>query len=67
MPAQSQSQRSLIFAKRDQYGSYKETPKKWKWIWSKDWENKGKLPERVSEKIVKESLEEFINDELFGI
>lgn len=69
MPAKSQSQRGLIFARRDQYGSKKNTPKKWKWIWDEDWENKGKLPKKVKKKkneSVNEAyevpLEAYIND-----
>lgn len=46
MPAKSQSQRGLIFAKRDQYKSKAKTPDKWKWIWDEGWENKGKLPKK---------------------
>jgi hypothetical protein len=62
MPARSQSQRGLIFARRDQYGSKKDTPKKWKWIWDDDWENKGKLPKKVKKKkVVSESLNEFLS------
>lgn len=49
MPAKSQSQRGLVFSKRDQYGSEAKTPKKWKWVWEEEWENKGKLPDKVSE------------------
>lgn len=44
MPAVSQKQRSLIFGKRNQYKTEEKTPKKWKWIWEEEWENKGKLP-----------------------
>lgn len=68
MPAKSQAQRGLIFSRRDQYGSKKNTPKKWKWIWDEDWENKGKLPKKVKKKkknesaLVSESLEEFLNE-----
>ena len=68
MPAKSQAQRGLIFARRDQYGSKKNTPKKWKWIWDEDWENKGKLPKRkrkkkkVKEGFVSASLEDFLNE-----
>jgi hypothetical protein len=67
MPAKSQAQRGLIFSRRDKYGSKKNTPKKWKWIWDEDWENKGKLPKKVKKKknesaLVSESLEEFLNE-----
>lgn len=44
MPSVSQSQRGLIFSKRNRYGSENNTPKKWKWVWEEGWENKGKLP-----------------------
>lgn len=44
MPVVSQSQRGLIFGKRSQYGSKENTPKKWKFVWGEEWENKGKLP-----------------------
>lgn len=49
MPSVSQSQRGLIFARRNKYGSKENTPKKWEWIWDEKWENKGKLPEKVKE------------------
>ena len=68
MPAKSQAQRGLIFARRDQYGSKKNTPKKWKWIWDEDWENKGKLPKKVKKKKKKVNeayeipLEKYIQD-----
>jgi hypothetical protein len=69
MPAKSQAQRGLIFSRRDQYGSKKNTPKRWKWVWDEDWENKGKLPKRKKKKksskknecaLVSESLNEFM-------
>jgi hypothetical protein len=47
--AKSQSQRGLIFGKRNQYKTKEATPDKWKWIWDEDWENKGKLPDKVDE------------------
>lgn len=65
MPAKSQKQRGLIFARRDQYGSKKNTPKKWKWIWDEDWENKGKLPKEVNEyyeELQLKPLEKYISD-----
>ena len=49
MPAKSQAQRGLIFSKRDQYKTKAKTPKKWKWVWDEDFENKGKLPKKVTE------------------
>lgn len=63
MPAKSQNQRGLIFGKRDQYGSKKNTPKKWKWIWDEDWENEGKLPKKTKktdESFVANNLDEFL-------
>jgi len=58
----SQSQRGLIFSKRKQYGSKKNTPKKWKWIWNSDWENKGKLPKRKKpEKTDEEEVDEVVD------
>jgi hypothetical protein len=51
MPARSQAQRGLIFSKRDQYKSKAKTPKKWQWVWDEDFENKGKLPKKVTEGI----------------
>jgi len=50
MPAKSEQQRKLIFAKRGQYGSVEKTPKKWKWVWEDGWGNKGKLPYKVKKK-----------------
>lgn len=47
MPAKSQAQRKLIFGKRSQYKNKENTPKKWMWIWDVDFENKGKLPDKV--------------------
>lgn len=61
MPALSQSQRGLIFGKRNKYGSKEKTPKKWKWIWSKDYENKGKLPDKVKENRIV-NFKTFINE-----
>jgi len=52
MGAKSQAQRGMIFAKRDKYGSKVKTPKKWKWIWDEDWENKGKLPNKIKNETV---------------
>jgi len=51
MPATSQAQRGLIFSKRNQYKTKKNTPKKWKWIWDDEWENKGKLPKYKKSRI----------------
>lgn len=64
MPAVSQSQRRLIFGRRSQYKTEKRTPKKWKWIWDEEWENKGRLPEKIKSK--KESriydFDTFVNE-----
>jgi hypothetical protein len=38
MPAKTEKQRRFIFAKRREYGDRKNTPKKFKWIWGKEWE-----------------------------
>lgn len=60
MPAVSQSQRGFIFGKRNKYGSKEKTPKKWKFIWDEEWENKGKLPEKV-EKVIYD-FKKFVNE-----
>lgn len=66
MPSVSQSQRGLIFSKRNKYNSEENTPKKWKWIWDEGWENKGKLPEKVRKKKKNKkrihSFESFVNE-----
>ena len=59
MPAKSQSQRRLIFKKRDQYKNKENAPEKWKWVFDSEWENKGKLPEKIS-KIKK--FKEYVNE-----
>lgn len=61
MPSLSQSQRGLIFTKRNKYGSKNATPKKWQWIWHKGWENKGKLPEKVKDSRIYD-FETFVNE-----
>lgn len=38
MPPKSRSQQKMIYAKRSIYKTKEKTPKKWRWIWSKDWE-----------------------------
>ena len=38
MPVQSDAQRKMIFARRDQYGTKEKTPEKWQWIWDSGWE-----------------------------
>lgn len=60
MPAVSQKQRGLIFAKRNQYGSESKTPNKWKWIWEEGWENKGRLPKYKKKKKIKKTSENLI-------
>ena len=62
MPTTSQSQRRLIFGKRNQYKSEKNTPKNWKWIWSEDYENKGKLPEKVKKESLICKFNTFVNE-----
>jgi hypothetical protein len=37
MPAKSKKQLALVYARRNQYGSKKNTPKKWKWVWKEEW------------------------------
>ena len=62
MPAVSQSQRGLIFSKRNKYGSEEATPKKWKWIWHEGWQNKGKLPEYVKKESKIFDFKSFISE-----
>lgn len=62
MPAVSQSQRRLIFGKRNQYKTEKKTPKKWKWIWHDEWENKGKLPEKIKNESLIINFETFVTE-----
>lgn len=66
MPAQSQSQRALIFSRRDRYGSEESTPNKWKWIWDEGWENRGKLPEKKKKKNKKKKNESIVTSEPFS-
>lgn len=62
MPAKSESQRKMIFAKRDQYKTKENTPKKYKFIWDKDWENKGPLPNKVKkEQKLKELVKNLVS------
>ena len=69
MPAVSQKQRGLIFSKRNKYGTKKNTPKKFKWIWDEGWENKGELPETSESKLpkftdfIKEDKKEVIQED----
>lgn len=62
MPAVSQSQRGLIFSKRNKYKSEENTPKKWRWIWDSEWENKGELPETVKKESLITKFQKFINE-----
>lgn len=45
MPSKSKKQRKFIFAKRNQYKTKANTPKKWQWIWNDEWE---KIEEAIS-------------------
>lgn len=60
MPSRSEKQRKMIFAKRNKYKTKKNTPEKDKWIWKKEYENKGELSETTSEGL-KISLQLYIN------
>lgn len=62
MPAKSQSQRRLIFGKRAQYKTKENTPKKWLWIWDDEYENKGKLPEKVKKESRIFDFDTFVNE-----
>ena len=44
MPAKPKKQLKLIYAKRNQFKSEENTPKKWKWVWSEEW---GHLKENI--------------------
>jgi hypothetical protein len=37
MPSKTPRQRRFIFAIRRKYVSKSDTPKKWKWVWGKEW------------------------------
>lgn len=37
MPAKTERQRRFIFAKRREFKTKTETPKKWRWIWKPEW------------------------------
>jgi len=65
MPAKSKSQLGFIYSKRNKYGSRKDTPKRWKWVWGKEWTdvNYKKLPEKVSEHIITK-FDDFINENI---
>jgi hypothetical protein len=62
MPVQSESQRKMIFAKRSQYKNKEKTPDKWKWIWNKDYENKGSLPEKLEESLFGKYIKKLYNE-----
>ncbi len=51
MPAKSQQQLKMIYARRNRYKSEDKTPKKWKWIWDEDWTDVSfkDLPEKIEE------------------
>ena len=38
MPSKSKKQRDFVFSLRDKYKTVDKTPKKYKWVWNKDWE-----------------------------
>lgn len=63
MPARSKSQLGFIYSKRNKYGSKKNTPKKWKWVWGKEWTDVDykKLPEKTSEHIITK-FDHFLNE-----
>lgn len=63
MPARSKRQLGLIYSKRNKYGSRKNTPKKWKWVWGKEWTDVDykKLPEKTSEHIITK-FDYFLNE-----
>jgi len=58
MPAKSKSQLRLIYARRNQYKSKAKTPKKWKWIWEKEW---GELEKGAPEKVEESIFEKYLN------
>ena len=45
MPAKSEKQLRLIYAIRNRYKSRSKAPKKWKWVFKKEW---GRLEESSS-------------------
>lgn len=50
MPAKSQQQAKLIFAKRGQYGTKANAPEEWKWVFDKEWTDDlemKKLPKKL--------------------
>jgi len=66
MPAKSKVQQRLIFSKRSQYKTKKDTPEKWKWIWDKGWEKvSNDVPNKVKNEI-KEMIKKVINEIRIG-
>jgi hypothetical protein len=53
MPSKTEKQRKYIFYKRSLYKNKKNTPKSWKWIWEKGWN-------QIKESYIK-SFNDFIN------
>lgn len=50
MPARSQQQFKFIWALRNKYKSKKKAPKKWKWVFNRDWTDDvkyKKLPKKL--------------------
>jgi hypothetical protein len=66
MPAESQSQLKLIYAKRGIYKTKENTPEKWKWVWDKEWTNvkMRKLPKKVKKEDFSSSLDNYIDKNL---
>lgn len=60
MPATSRKQFKLIQARRTRYKTKKDTPKKWKWIWDKEWTDVDY--ESLPDEAVTESFKEFMGD-----
>lgn len=50
MPAKSRKQQRYIFYLRNKYGSPEKTPKKYKWIWHKDWEKLEEAKRKMKKK-----------------
>ena len=62
MPAKSKKQFKMIQARRTKYGSKKDTPDKWQWIWDGEWTHGvdyDSLPD--------ESVNECFNDRYYAI
>lgn len=58
MPAKSPKQLRLIYTIRGKYKTKENTPKKWKWVWGKEW---GKLSKEIKkESYIVTSFEKYI-------